>query len=168
MTTDPNDKRSTAGFTLIEVALVLAILAALSAAAAFLLRPALASAEINAALSRFQAFDHLLREEAQTRQRRLTLTIENSSGKLECADSRLLERLERRWPIRQVVLPEAPMAGRRVRIDYFPDGSSRSFALEFSKHGQSRWIVICGGTGQVLNDDNENHLKALLRVLAGQ
>ncbi len=158
-----------AGFTLLELIVVLALISFLTASVALSFRAPIQNARIDAAVSSIQSLDRRLRYASIHKNRLEVLLLDLVSSELRTVNSSQAEiRLPKGISISKVYVSRPTEESDRLSISYFPDGSSLSWAMHVSDAGSDfgRWVVVAGRTGQVFMTESEEDVADVFQLLA--
>ncbi len=150
-------------FSLVELVVVLAIVAVLAGGVMLSVRTHVARARLMAACRLLAAWDAQTRQAARAADRPLLLSIASSGTvRLPGRKPRHLGHgivADRLWTGKQ--------ATRRgtLKVVIATTGQSDTYAVRLTSGGHvSRWIVVLGGSGQVLELEDVRDVQALLAV----
>lgn len=154
------------GFSLIELVVVLVILAVLAALATYPLRGAVVRGSLARAVEVVERFDQALRREARSRRQGVSGSIDRSLGKLTVGDPNGLRTFQ--LPSR-VSIDAIRFAGNRpsaatTTVAAGGDGSTDTYALRLAVGDARTWVLLVGGTGQVIHPTDAAQTRALLEV----
>lgn len=155
------------GWTLMELIVVVALMAVISAGAIVVVRAPLAAGRMQSDIDAALQADRLARSHALRFGRPsdlvyeigspATLIVEQTPSK--AGASRQLESLK------DVRLPSASRTTRSVTIPIDADGRSPSYGLRFvNTRDEDVWIVVAGGTGQPLQGLTQQDVNELLEA----
>lgn len=160
------------GFSLVELAMVLLILAIASAAIALSVRPPLARVGLRGCLDGMAAFDRLTRTFAQEHDRPLRLVLDLAAGRLRRTGEDGREdlgealRLPAGHRIREVRLADRAVASGNVALSVSARGLTPSYAALVEGPGERRqWVLVAGLTGQVTETTDEGTVRGALEAL---
>jgi len=153
------------GFSLVEVALVLLILAILAGAVTLGVRGTLGRVGMRGLVDEIKMFDHLTRTFARQHDRPLRLVADLAAGRLRktSADGRDEFGEVLKIPAGHRIA-EVRLAGRRVTsgtvaVSVSARGLSPTYALRVEGPGGRRqWLLVTGLSGQVTEAENERDL----------
>lgn len=152
---------SRAGFTLIELLVVVAIIAMLLALAGQSLRGTVDRYHLRQAQQTLEMCDAKARRWARTNEASITVRIDRVKRSIELGDSTF--RISKAVEIKGVTLGKRAGVERRTEIEFHPDGWSPSYAIELSRGSMTRWMVVLGESGQVVDVLDRGAANALLR-----
>lgn len=158
-----------AGFSLLELLAVLAVLALLAAVAALSVRLPLSRARHELAEEKVRNADQLLRALAGRSAGPVTLIVDLDSGTLvrDGIESGRVT-IGSGLPIEEVMVSGSLYQTGEARVPFRGDGSSPSYAVHWrTQKQQSRWLFVCGGSGQVESVEDASIINQLLRAPAG-
>ena len=156
----PMPRASRRGFSLIELMVVTVLLAIMAALASVPVSGALARHDLSRSAQQIQLFDLRLRHEAE---------LENAivKGLIDPRAGRLIVSVDGA-PVKSFQLPESVVvqATRDVDrgIEVTKEGDSRSYAIQLACRGATQWVLVVGGSGQVLVDLDQRSVKSLLEI----
>lgn len=165
-------KQNPRAFTLIEMAVVLALIGLLSGVTVLTLREPYRAAQFQDAVERVSFFDGHCRHEATRFSRRLTLRVDLDNERLDvlalAAEApRLSLQLTRGVEIDQVVTGGRRFDDGQVEIPFSQTGLSSTYALLLRQGGgRSRWLLVAGVTGQQIEADHEREITEALSLAA--
>jgi len=157
------------GFTLLELALVLAIVAAVAAAVTLGARAPLGSIGMREAVRTVTAFDGLTRTFAREHDRPLRLVLDLAAGRLRRTGVEGREqlgapaRLRSGCRIEEVRLPGHRVGSGTVGLSVSAWGFSPTYALRLAgPGGRGRWVLVAGLSGQITETDDVRTVEAAL------
>lgn len=164
--------RVRAGFTLLELVAVLALMAMLCAVAAVSLKEACRTARAQYAIEQIMHWDRSLRDHARRFEQEAELTIDLDHNLFFETQFHDGKPTSRRLPLgggvrieRLFVGPDRIASGR-ANIEFFPDGHSPTYALKLkTADGNVRWLAFAGASGQVDEEPNDKQIEELFREL---
>lgn len=157
-------KMSTKGFTLLELAMTLLIMAIAAAAMALRAGGPMATAQKQDVVARVVYFDRLSRLQARESGHPMVLTVDCWRSSISRSDA------EQRKLVGQLDLPDGYLIGAvrvadadseaaRTGIVISNEGFSRSYALLIEHPGHWRqWVLICGLTGQAVYPQDDKQI----------
>ncbi len=163
------------GFSLIEMLAVLLILALIAGSVAVSLGGAAQRARLEDAVSRFEFYERSTRERAQSKSEPLQLVYKLKSGYVErVTDS--TQKLSGQqlglppgFTIDQVWTRQERIIEGEVGMLYGSNGCAATYAVMISGlDRQSTWIVVVGLSGQVLETDDVDKVRAILGTVSDQ
>ncbi|MEM1068736.1 MAG: prepilin-type N-terminal cleavage/methylation domain-containing protein [Planctomycetota bacterium] len=156
-----SDLRRT-GFTLIELVVVLVIMALLVSIAAVSLRGTMDRYHLNQAKQVIISSDAKARRQARSIERPLVMTIDRRKRQIRIGES--IFRIPAAVEVASVDTGRRVTVGTEVEIDFGRSGWSPSYAVELKRGSASRWIVVLGGSGQVLTVEDREAADELLSL----
>jgi len=167
----PSGHRPNAGFTLLEMVVVLAIMAVIATAAAISFQKPLRAARLERAMAGLEDADFRARTEARKRSAMVELLVDGGKNIAThsiagSADGGQVRRtlalsgglnIDRYWT-----------AGRSTNDDRFgvwfsPDGQSNTYAVRVSDDDDhQKWLVVVGATGQYVQLHEDRAVEAIL------
>jgi type II secretion system protein H len=157
------------GFTLIELLAVLVLAAILAGAAVLSLQGPYQAARLENAIERITLIDRQLREHARRYARPAQLAIHPSTGRTIATDltsdksSPTAFQLDSGVRIDQVAIGERRSNCDAMTIAYSAQGRSLSFGVCLcGSDGKQHWLLFTGGTGQVIQIEDETKVEELL------
>jgi prepilin-type N-terminal cleavage/methylation domain-containing protein len=169
-----------AGFTLLEMLLVLALGAVLATAAAVSLASSRRAASARDVAGQVGHFDRLAREWAKRSGRPARLTFDLDRGDLRRTTDDAADRNDPRAGssalhlvgdahIAKVVRARESATAGQVSVPCSPRGQTPSYAVLLAgPGGQRQWLVVAGLTGQVSTVTDEREVEDIFRTLAGE
>ncbi len=164
-------RASARGFTLLELLVVVALLALVTATVTMRLGHTMGPAALGQAVSEWEFADQQLRVKASRSGKPVALGVEIGTNRLEC-------EFDKDMP------PAARSLGSHVRltkylssteeisygplaIRYTDRGASRTYAVELTGGRRlRRWLVVAGITGQITEVADEKAAREILQVLS--
>lgn len=156
------------GFTLIEIAVVLAIGAVLTLSAAVCLRSPFQSARFENTVDRLVGFDRRVRDHARRFDRPVDLVVDLDAGSLAIVAPGTHGVLQPVLISRVAGMDCLAIGGNRLHagamtIPISGRGCSVTYALRLrGSAAQSVWLVVAGITGQVVRTEREDDVTSLL------
>ena len=158
-----------AGFTLIELMMVVLILATASAIVALRLKGPMCVARMRDVTGRIASYDRLTRLQATEQDRALMVVVDPDKGELRRMDAKGEEAmgtplsLPSDFEITKVVVAgEAPSA-KRKGVYFSRLGLTRSYAILVTGPGDlSRWVLFTGLTGDLVEGEREEQVREAL------
>lgn len=159
------------GFTLLELVAVLMVMAILAGAVALSVRGHVSNAQLEAFLTRLEAFDARARSQARRQGQRLALRFDASDQRVSLAAAAADEDEAPAFAVsRGVELAQVRTA--RQAADYgvletsvSPFGQSETYALCLqASSGRRVWLVVLGASGQCLRLDEEEEVEQILSL----
>jgi len=162
--------RRSAGFTMIELLVVLVIVGCLTAIAAVRLSGTAQSARLTWTYDRVIAADASLRQHALNYSQPGHLRFVLGTGELwrTYGDRRDASPLADFGAITVVrfVSPTRDLTSGEVWVDYSAHGTSETFAIELKTARQrSMWMLFAGVTGQVLRTEDEKDVENVFQAI---
>ena len=150
---------------MIELVVVIVILAILSSLTVYSLGGTMDQYQLSRAAETIEIFDARARRDARTRQHPLQASIERSRGRLTISrigtGDRTTFRLPSRVKIKQIRMRRQVTSGSRIDIDINSSGQSRTYAIQLERGKASRWLVVLGFSGQVIQLDTGREVDAI-------
>jgi len=157
-----NRSRRSGGFTLIELAAVIVILALLAGVVAVSVRAHLENAKLELLLARVEAFDGRLRDETRRQNRLEELRINAQEGCIaqgEATSPPRVIRVTGRIRIDRIRTTDFDGEFGELRVLISPLGQSDTYALRFrTAQGRQVWLVVLGVSGQCLRLEKEEQV----------
>lgn len=158
------------GFSLIELLVVLVIMGLLASLATFSIRGVVVRQRLARGAEIVEQFDTALRRSARDGRLNVVGEIDRSSGRLTVnpsGDRPRTFRLPRQVTINAIrfgksIAPGSGAGGSRTQVTASGTGSSRSYALRLASGDSHRWVLLVGGSGQVVHDLGGSTIDALL------
>jgi prepilin-type N-terminal cleavage/methylation domain-containing protein len=164
-----NAELRTPGFTLIEMAAVMVLLAIFATVVGISLRGHLEKIRFDAALDSIELFDRRARHEASENSQFVALQIDTIAGRVEQKAEVNSERSARRLTLSRGMRIDRvrTMDGERRRgttnLAVTPRGQSESYALRLrTASGRQMWLLVCGLSGQAVRVESDDDLESLL------
>ena len=154
------------GFSLIELIVVLILMALMAALATTSARGYIVRSRLTRAAEVVEQFDIALRREAHRRRRTTTGLIDRSGSRLIVRQRDRKDRvfqLPREVELTAIRFSQSTAGRRPGNIQVNSSGVSLSYALRLSADQADRWILIAGGTGQVVRNLDRLSIEALLK-----
>ncbi len=158
-----------AGFTLIELIVVILILGMLTAMASLSLGGVMDRYQLGRAAETLEAFDAQARREAARSREGVSAILRRGTNELilrNAAERPLRARSQYRMPrkveIGEIRMQRKALSARDVTIMVSDRGRSPTYAVELRRGAMSRWIVILGISGQVIPVQSEDEVDAIL------
>jgi prepilin-type N-terminal cleavage/methylation domain-containing protein len=157
------------GFTLVELAAVMVVLAILAGTVTWSVRGHVSNARMESFLVRIEASDARARAEARRLNLPVLLGIDSSqervwqvsagtSGKRSFAVPRGLD-------IARLHSTNQQSALQALEITISPLGQSETYAMQVkASGGRATWLVVLGGSGQVLRFDREEDVEGVFSL----
>lgn len=152
----PRTKRS-AGFSLIELIIVLVLMAVAAAMATFSLRGVRSRQKLARGVEIVQQFDAALRRSALVNRRGARGEVNRSGGQMT------IEALNQTYKLPDPLkMQEFRIGGSGREVTVFGDGSSPTYAVKLSTGNASRWVLLIGGSGQLVSDADDSLVNAMV------
>ncbi len=152
-------------FTLIELVVVLVILSLLSGLVAFSLSGTTDNYRMSQAVETFELFDARARRTARYNQTPIVASIDSSNRILRVQNTNSVKIASFNLP-RQVEIDEvrysAPSDQGKLLVN--SRGVSNSYAVRLRRGKLNTWILVIGGSGQILKSVSENKVNAILSM----
>lgn len=164
--------RARHGFTLIELALVMAILGVLATAAVLKLTPLLAGGRLEDAIGQVAEADRLTRHAARRTGRSFVLHFDRRSGEITRDDGEgdgwtLLARMPRGFGIAAIRVGGGPESSTLGEVAVSTEGYGPTYAVHLrGNDGKGVWLLVAGLTGQVSSSDDGNGAPDLQAILS--
>ena len=155
----PNPSR--AGFTLIELLVVVAIMSLLATLAGVSLRGTMDRYHLTQAQAAIELSDARARRVARTNETPVVMRLDRGKNQMTFLD--FSYSIPSAVRIASVRSDRRSEPGRQVAIQYGRDGSSPSYACELVRGSLTRWVVVIGSSGQIIQVDNRGAADELLR-----
>lgn len=161
------------GFTLLELLVVVTIVSLVAATAVLKLGGGLRRAQLRRATEVVTEIDRHARQLAVRGASRCELRILVTDGVFELSREGVGEdEFQRRWQlappigITSAATPRESRTSGDVVVRYGPHGRSDTYAVSVgSPSGEPRWLLVAGGTGQIIEDLSEREIERVLRGL---
>jgi len=156
------------GFTLLELVIVMIILGLLSTIAVTSLSGTLDNYKLTQATEVIQRFDAYARRQAANRRQPVHITVQRLRNQLQVGASTDRERRLFRLPsgvsIGETLFRRKTIASGNFEIRFDQDGGSPSYAMELTRGKRSQWIVVLGGSGQILQMNQRGEVNEILSL----
>lgn len=159
--------RRRSGFTLIELAAVMVLVAILAATVGISLRGRVTKLRLETIANRLENLDRQTRDLARRQRQPMRLRIDTTSGTVEQGFASQTAPLKRvrvgeQVDIDQLWLPRGRRSGSGD-ILISAAGQSSTYALRLSSEsGQRAWLLVCGLSGQVVRVESDEAIQSLL------
>lgn len=160
-----------AGFTLIELTVVLALMAALVSVAIVSFRATCERARLRFAIEEIAAADQHLRDQAARFGRGVQLTIDLDRHRLTMhtldGEGKPVDRAAALSRVRlDGIYVRSALARYGVHHIAFSSSGSPSYAIGLrAASGAARWLLVCGATGQTITIDAEREIKTVFQEM---
>jgi prepilin-type N-terminal cleavage/methylation domain-containing protein len=163
--------RGRTAFTLIEVVIVVVIMAILATLAVVSLGGIIDRYQLSRAIEAIEMFDARARRDARCGRQPVQATIQPSKRRLMIAPSgnesdrqATLFHLPGSVDIKEFRLRRQVAAGRDLEIQFNREGWSPTYAVQLQRGNMSRWLVVLGISGQVIELDNGGEVDEILSL----
>ncbi|WP_161604636.1 prepilin-type N-terminal cleavage/methylation domain-containing protein [Roseiconus nitratireducens] len=155
------------GFSLIELVVVLVLMALLATLAAYSVRGVFQRQRLARGVEIIQQFDLALRRAARRQRSPISAQIDPAGRRILILEGSSRSRefsMPRRVRIDRLRLAGATgsAAADRIRVD--GQGASPSYALRLASGAASRWVLVAGGTGQLVSVPKTSAVVQLLET----
>lgn len=151
-------------FSLIELLAVVAILGLFAAVTTISLRGSLFVSRQQSEWQQLQSMDSTLRAQCRRLRQPAALRVDLSTGVWDRHISGMTPlRVNETRHLQAVSTHGQAAQSGEVTIFYRADGTSDSYAVQLTGDGASQWRLVCGGTGQWIEDTSHETLRTLLR-----
>ena len=150
----PGKGFSRLGFSLIELIVVVLLMGILASMTTISVRGAIVRGRLTRAADLVQRFDVALRRAARSERRPVVGQIDRKRGRLTIdagGNEPRLITLPKHVLIETIRFRASTGSSRSNRIIADRDGASPTYALRLSSGGSQRWVLLVGGTGQVIH-----------------
>jgi prepilin-type N-terminal cleavage/methylation domain-containing protein len=160
----------TAGFTLVELTVVLLILAIAAGAVVLRVEGPLRRAEMEDVMDRIARFDGNSRVLARRHDRPLRLAVNLATGELsrrsvedgsECGPP--LE-LPEGYRLARLLIRDREIGVGEASVSINGSALSPTYAVLVEGPNRSLWLLVCGLTGQVVRSDDEKEIRDILEA----
>ena len=154
-----------AGWTLLEVMVVVTLIAMATAMATINLNGPLVSTRYQAFIQQVVDVDHQLRRQSLQSNRANHLTIDCQKQEIAYSNARGKQKIigcPPRSQLKYWMDDTGQSSSKKVRIHYDSHGASSSFAVCIQLNRKETWIVFLGRTGEYLKLSSENEAKQIL------
>lgn len=158
---------SRSAFSLVELIVVLVILAMISSIAVLSVGNTIDRHLISTASETIEVFDARLRREARAFRQPITASFNGITGELVFPQSDSSEaafRLPRRVKVASLLTSESRANRSELILTVGTDGRSTSYAVELEKGESTQWLVVLGGSGQVVRRKDKRSVDELLQL----
>ena len=156
------------GFTLLELVIVMIIVSVLSTIAVTSLSGTIDHYKLTQAAEVIQRFDAHARQQAVNHRQAVKATVEPLRNQLQVETSTDQAIRHFRLPsgvgIGEILLRRKTVASGNFEIRFNQDGGSRSYALELKRGKRSQWIVVLGGSGQIMEMNQRGEVSEFLSL----
>jgi prepilin-type N-terminal cleavage/methylation domain-containing protein len=166
------DAVKTQGFTLLELAVVLLILAIVAGAVTLHLETPLRRARMRDLVDDFAAFDRFTRTQAREQDRPLRLEADLGTGRLRWTNDLGTETLgaplllPSDYRIARMFVRGQDLVGGCAAVSCSRQGLMPTYALLLAGSGRtSQWILVAGLTGQCVEMDSEDAVRKTFAAL---
>jgi prepilin-type N-terminal cleavage/methylation domain-containing protein len=160
------------GLTLIELMVVIALLALVTATVTVSLGNTLGPAALQQSVSEWEFTDQQLRARARHTGKPVAIRLEIGSNRLLCTldpegeAPPTIRTLGRGVRITKYISATQETTSGTGTIEYDERGSSETFAIELTgRSDQRRWLLVAGLSGQITEVAHENAARELLQQL---
>jgi prepilin-type N-terminal cleavage/methylation domain-containing protein len=162
-----------AGFTLLEVIVVLVLAALLATSAVISLQSATHAATVTELLERIKNFDRITRSAARSSGRSMQIHFDLSKDQLRRTDVVTMETVGSTlaWTsevrVEQVVLPQQSRGTPAMELRCSERGMMPTYVVKVSTSaGAEAWLLILGATGQTLESPNEREIREIFAQIS--
>ncbi len=150
-------------FSLIELVIVIVLMAILAGLASIPVRSAITRSQLSHAVEMIERFDLALRTTARQQRQTVQGTIDRSKGKLTLQDPSSVRsfQLPKRVRLKSVRIAGGTAFGL---ITATSSGATPTYAFELVAGETTRWIVLVGGSGQVIRDADATLVTTLMGI----
>jgi general secretion pathway protein H len=141
--------RSQAGFTLLELLVVLALMGLLLAAMPAVLSSAIPGFRLKSAARQMADDLRVLHSASLTERREYAIELDAVGGRYAASKTSAPIKIPSSMTIQLRDIPYAEGNGRTPRIRFFPDGSSTGGSIGLIQGGQQYWVTVDWLTGRV-------------------
>ena len=152
-------------FSLIELVVVLVLMAVMASVATISIRGAVVRQRLSRAAEVVEQFDTALRRQARYQRRKVVGVIDRSQGRMTVDpgnDRPISFELPNHTSIDSIRFGRSRPSRSDSRVLADSDGSSTSYAVRLSVGETKRWVLLIGGTGQVIHDLTDRSVASLL------
>lgn len=159
-----------AGFTLLEMVVVLALMSLVTAAAALSLKVPLQNARLKAAIAKLEDVDRRARLAARRSASPVSLQFTAGSGIVVQTAVQNGRKIESTYSVgtnsirlERLLMPGNPSGSRVARVDYSPEGQSATYALQLQAgSGRKMWLLVVGAAGQYVRSSDDEMVESLV------
>ena len=153
-----------AAFTLIELLAVIAILGMFASVATVVVRGSISVARQQLEWQRLQSMDVTLRAQCRRLNKTATLQVDLDTGTWERHMAGLQPlRLAETSSLDGIANLGQVMRSGRATLFYRADGTSDSYAIRLAADETHEWRLVCGGSGQWIEEVSHDTVRALQR-----
>ena len=163
------------GFTLIELAATLLIMALLAAAVSVSLITRRRAARLDVVIEKIARFDRNTRQHARRFDEPAQMHFDLRSGRIEVKDSRTNQRMDRvlqlpdRLKLESVRVRNEHVLDGELAINCSSLGATPTYAVQLLARDQSpRWLLFSGLTGQVQSFTDQIKVEYAFKMLSNQ
>jgi len=160
------------GFSLVELAVVILVLAIAAGAVTLRLGGPLRAARLRDLTDEIVAFDRLSRTYAREQDQAVRLEVDLACGRFRRTDAHGRETIGREvqlpggWRIARLLVGREDLGAGAATIRYSRQGLTPTYALLLEDPGGTgRWLLVAGLTGQVLEPNDEEEVRNTLAAL---
>lgn len=156
------------GFTLLELVITLVILGVLSAIATTSLTGRIGHHQLTQASRVIAYSDTYARRQASNQRQSVRTSVARLANLLRVKTPQ--EQKDRSFKLPGgISIADVKFAGQAITttnfdIQYNQYGISRSYALKLTKGSLSRWIIVLGASGQIIQSNNEEEVNEILSL----
>lgn len=151
-----------AAFTLIELLAVVAILGLFAAVASISVRGSITAARQQLKWQRLQTMDTTLRAQCRRLRQPATVRVNLDDGTWERQTSGMQPlRIAETSHLTAISTHGLISRTGEVTLMYLADGTSDSYAVLMSEGTKQRWKLVCGGTGQWIEELSHEAVRTL-------
>lgn len=162
------------GFSLIELAVVLLIVAVVAAAVTLRTEGPLRRAQMRDITGQIAEFDRLTRVYARQHDQPLRIAVDLATGRISRSDERGSQlgtscKLPPGCKIARLIAPSEDITIGSMAISCSRGGFTPSYAMLIeNRGGQQQWLLWAGLTGELVRIDDEEEVKEIFALLGGR
>jgi prepilin-type N-terminal cleavage/methylation domain-containing protein len=153
-----------AGFTLIELVVVIVILGIMAAVAVLSLGGTTDRYQLSQAELVWQSFDAQARRHARTSHRTIEATIQRSRGQLQIDSLSKTFQIPSSVEIKKVRVHHRGAGRSQIDLQFDREGTSPTYAVQLQRGKLTKWLVVLGISGQVCTFDTEREVNEVLAL----
>jgi type II secretion system protein H len=163
--------KKASGFTLVELTVVLLIMGIVAAAVTLKMSGPVSRVKLQDVVKQVKQFDTLTRSYTRQQGKAVRVNVDLSENRISRLDDegeplgRPLQ-LPSNFKIEKCLIASQQDASDMALLKYNSQGMTHSYAIKLADKLQSKWIIIIGLTGQVVELKNEQEVQEILESLS--